>query len=49
MEVFPHAEWVSRELGGVPAPNLIEILRQEREFHRRIQNGFAGNPDELEL
>jgi len=35
-EAFPHAEWVSREYGGVPVPNLIEILRLEREFHRRI-------------
>jgi len=35
-EVFPHAEWVSREYGGVPVPNLVEILRLEREFHRRI-------------
>jgi hypothetical protein len=35
-EVFPHAEWVSREYGGVPVANLIEILRLEREFRRRI-------------
>src|ERR1700733_179423 len=35
-ERYPHAEWVSREYGGVPVPNLIEIFRLEQEFHRRI-------------
>lgn len=33
---FPHAEWVSREYGGVPVANLVEIFELEKEFHRRI-------------
>jgi len=35
-DLYPHAEWVSREYGGVPVPNLIEIFQMEKEFHRRI-------------
>jgi 2-polyprenyl-3-methyl-5-hydroxy-6-metoxy-1,4-benzoquinol methylase len=33
---YPHAGWVSREYGGVPVGNLVEIFQLEREFHRRI-------------
>ncbi len=33
---YPHADWVSREYGGVPVGNLIEIFQLEKEFHRRI-------------
>jgi SAM-dependent methyltransferase len=36
MEEFPHAGWVSREYGGVPVGNLVEIFHLESEFHRRI-------------
>ena len=35
-EAYPHAEWVSREYGGVPVGNLVEIFRLEKEFHSRI-------------
>jgi len=35
---YPHADWVSREYGGVPVDNLVEILQLEREFHKRILN-----------
>ena len=43
-ETYPHAEWVSREFGGVPVPNLIEIFQLEQEFHRRILE--TGSPDD---
>jgi len=33
---YPDADWVSREYGGVPVGNLIEIFQLEKEFHRRI-------------
>jgi 2-polyprenyl-3-methyl-5-hydroxy-6-metoxy-1,4-benzoquinol methylase len=33
---YPHADWVSREYGGVPVGNLVEIFQLEREFQRRI-------------
>lgn len=33
---FPHSDWVSREYGGVPVANLVEIFRLEKEFHTRI-------------
>jgi len=36
LEDFPHADWVSREYGGVPVGNLIRIFHLETEFHRRI-------------
>ena len=35
-ELYPHAGWVSREYGGVPVGNLVEVFRLEKEFHRRI-------------
>lgn len=35
-EAYPHAGWVSREYGGVPVENLVEIFQLEREFHSRI-------------
>ena len=34
--LYPHAGWASREYGGVPVGNLIEIFELEKEFHRRI-------------
>ncbi len=36
VEDYPHAGWVSREYGGVPVGNLVEIFQLEREFHRNI-------------
>jgi 2-polyprenyl-3-methyl-5-hydroxy-6-metoxy-1,4-benzoquinol methylase len=33
---FPHADWVSKEYGGVPVSNLIEIYQLEKVFHQRI-------------
>jgi SAM-dependent methyltransferase len=33
---YPHAGWVSREYGGVPVANLVEIFQLEKEFHSRI-------------
>jgi SAM-dependent methyltransferase len=35
-EAYPHAGWVSREYGGVPVANLVEIFQLEKEFHSRI-------------
>jgi len=35
-DTYPHADWVSKELGNVPVPNLIEIFELEKKFHRRI-------------
>jgi 2-polyprenyl-3-methyl-5-hydroxy-6-metoxy-1,4-benzoquinol methylase len=35
-EPYAHVEWVSREYGGVPVPNLIEIFELEKDFHERI-------------
>jgi SAM-dependent methyltransferase len=35
-ESYPHAGWVSREYGGVPVGNLVEIFKLEKEFHQRI-------------
>jgi len=35
-ETYPHAAWVSREYGGVPLGNLVEIFQLEKEFHQRI-------------
>lgn len=40
---YPHAEWVSREYGGVPVANLIEIFLLEKEFHRRILETEASD------
>jgi SAM-dependent methyltransferase len=36
MEDYPHADWVSREYGGVPVGNLVQIFQLETDFHRRI-------------
>jgi SAM-dependent methyltransferase len=35
-ELYPYAEQVSGEYGGVPVANLVEIFELEKEFHRRI-------------
>ena len=35
-ERYPHADWVSREYGGIPAGILVEIFQLEKEFHRRV-------------
>ena len=42
-EEYPHADWVSREYGGVPVGNLVEIFQLEREFHRRILETLSAD------